>query len=127
MPLLLDTQVIIWLEKNDPQLSKKALENIFTEPVLFLSKVSVWEMAIKFKTDKLVLKQPLELFIKNFLIAYKCKIMDINLSHIYQTQQLPLHHRDPFDRLLIAQSAIEQIAIVSADKLFDQYEIERVW
>jgi len=127
MSLLLDTQVILWMEREDSRLSQKALESIFTESNLLISKVSIWEMAIKAKTGKLDLGQPVEKFVQNFMSAYKTKILDISLPHIYQTQLLPLHHRDPFDRLLIAQAATEQIPIVSSDGIFDQYEIKRIW
>ena len=127
MPLLLDTQVIIWLERKDPRLSVKTLKIILAEPELLLSQVSVWELAIKVKTGKLHLNQTLNNFVESFLSSYNAKILDISLLHIYQTQQLPLHHRDPFDRLLIAQAAVEQIPIVSSDEWFDQYEIKRVW
>ncbi len=127
MPLLLDTQIIIWLEKDDSRLSANALKNIYAETVLFVSKVSIWEMAIKFKTGKFDLGKPVDEFIKNFIASYKCKLLDISLPHIYQTQQLPLHHRDPFDRLLIAQATIEQIPIVSSDEWFDQYAVQRIW
>lgn len=127
MPLLLDTQVLIWVEKKDSPLSPKTLKIILAEPVLLVSKVSVWELAIKVKTGKLYLNQPITDFVESFLSTYDDKILDISLAHIYQTQQLPLHHRDPFDRLLIAQAAVEQIPIVSSDGWFDQYAIERIW
>lgn len=127
MPLLLDTQVLIWVEKKNTQLSPKTLKTILSEPVLLVSQVSVWELAIKVKTGKLDLGKPLDEFIENFLITYRCSLLDISLAHIYKTEQLPLHHRDPFDRLLIAQAAVEQIPIVSSDKWFDQYEIQRIW
>ena len=127
MPLLLDTQVLIWVEKKNSPLSSKTLKTILAEPVLLVSKVSVWDLAIKVKTGKLDLGKPIDEFIKNFLITYRCRLLDISLPHIYQTEKLPLHHRDPFDRLLIAQAAIEQIPIVSSDEWFDPYEIERIW
>ena len=127
MPLLLDTQVLIWVEKKDTPLSPKTLKTILSEPVLLVSKVSVWELAIKVKTGKLDLGKPIDEFVESFLSSYKAKILDISLAHIYQTEQLPLYHRDPFDRLLIAQAASERIPIVSSDEWFDQYEIKRIW
>jgi len=81
----------------------------------------------KIKTGKLALKHPLSLFIDNFKTDYSFKLLDISLSHIYQTQHLPLNHRDPFVRLLIAKSIIENIAIISSDVIFDAYGIERIW
>ena len=127
MALLLDTQIIIWLEENPANIANEVRDQILAETTAYFSKASVWEMAIKIKTGKLSLKQPLDLFIDNFQIDYKFKLLDISLQHIYQTQQLPLHHRDPFDRLLIAQSIIENIAIISSDSIFDAYGIRRIW
>lgn len=89
--------------------------------------VTIWEISIKLKIGKLKLGQPLEIYIQNFVAENNAEILNISLAHIYQTQQLPLHHCDPFDLLLIAQAAIEQIPIVSSDEWFDQYEIERIW
>jgi len=127
MLLLLDTQIVLWLERQDARLSEKALENIFTESNLLVSKASIWEIAIKAKTGKLDLDQPVEKFVQSFLSSYKAQVLDISLSYIYQTRLLPLHYRDPFDRLLIAQAVVEQIAIVSSDKLFDQYGVNRLF
>jgi PIN domain nuclease of toxin-antitoxin system len=124
---LLDTQIIIWLEENPANIANVVRDQILAETTAYFSKASVWEMAIKIKTGKLSLKQPLDLFIDNFQIDYKFKLLDISLQHIYQTQQLPLHHRDPFDRLLIAQSIIENIAVISSDVIFDAYGIRRIW
>ncbi len=127
MALLLDTQVIIWLEENPTNIDNQVRNQILAETNVFFSKASVWEMAIKIKTGKLTLKQPLSLFIDNFKTDYNFRLLDISLPHIYQTQQLPLHHRDPFDRLLIAQSIIENIAVISSDGIFDAYGIQRIW
>lgn len=127
MALLLDTQFIIWIEENPLKISSNTKAQIFADPEVYFSKASVWEMAIKIKTGKLTLKQPLSIFITNFEYDYNFKILDISLPHIYQTQALALHHRDPFDRLLIAQSIVENISIVSSDEIFDAYNINRIW
>ncbi len=127
MALLLYTEIIIWLQQNPADIANVVRDQILAETTAYFSKASVWEMAIKIKTGKLSLKQPLDLFIDNFQIDYKFKLLDISLQHIYQTQQLPLHHRDPFDRLLIAQSIIENIAVISSDVIFDAYGIRRIW
>ncbi len=92
-----------------------------------MSPASVWEIAIKINIGKLKLNVSLEKMIQNFQINYDFEILNIELSHIYQTQQLPLHHRDPFDRLIIAQSIVENIEIVSSDEVFDAYGINRIW
>ena len=127
MALLLDTQIIIWLEENPQRISDPVKDRIFSEPEVYFSKASVWEIAIKLKVGKLTLRQSLQVFIRNFEQDYQFKILDITLPHIYQTQELPLHHRDPFDRLLIAQSLTENIPVISSDEILDAYNIQRIW
>src|SRR3954465_2586234 len=112
MALLIDIQILIWLEENPEQIPEKVRDRIFTEPVIYLSQVSVWEIAIKIKIRKLILKQPLQTFVTNFLIGYSSEILNIQLPHIYKTEQLELHHKDPFDRLIIAQALVENIEII---------------
>lgn len=100
MALLLDTQILIWLEDAPERIPEKVRARIFTEPIVYLSQVSVWELAIKI--GKLTLKQPLQTFIINFLIGYRFNLLNIQLPHIYHIERLPLHHKDPFDQLIIA-------------------------
>lgn len=125
--VLLDTHTIIWLANDPKLLSVTAKAALNSESRLLLSHVSVWEMAIKIKTGKLNLKLPLKGFILKATEKHSLDFLDISLEHIYYTQTLPLYHQDPFDRLLIAQSLIENIAIISSDKIFDSYDIKRVW
>jgi len=127
MAILIDTQILIWLEENETNIPKLVLEEIATNPLVYFSKVSVWEMAIKVKTGKLSIKKRLEDFIDDLVKDYYFKFLDISLPHIYQTQQLDLHHRDPFDRLLAAQSIVENMPIISSDEIFDQYQVNRIW
>lgn len=127
MALLLDTQIIIWLEEDATKIPDNIKTRIFHDSEVYFSSVSVWEMAIKLKTEKLSLNQPLESFIKNFERDYGFFLLNISLKHIYHTQILPFHHRDPFDRLLISQSISEDIEIVSADEMFDAYLSNRLW
>lgn len=127
MALLLDTQIIIWLEENPKRISDSASKKIASEKGLIISAASIWELAIKLKTGKLSLNQALPLFIQNFQVGYGVKLYPITLNHIYETQELPLHHRDPFDRLLIAQALIEDIPVASSDAVWDLYGLNRVW
>ena len=127
MALILDTQVIIWIEENPHRISDPVKDRIFSGPEVYFCKASVWEMAIKLKTGKLTLKQSLPIFIRNFEQDYQFKILEISLPHIYQTQELPLHHRDPFDRLLVAQSLTENIPVISSDEILDAYNVNRIW
>ncbi|RYY06227.1 MAG: type II toxin-antitoxin system VapC family toxin [Sphingobacteriaceae bacterium] len=124
---LLDTQILIWLQSASVKLPKSTLDLILTEPKVYMSKASIWEIAIKVKTGKLNLNLPLNDFIVGFIKDYNCEILDITLEHIYHTLLLPLHHRDPFDRLIIAQAAIEQISIISSDQIFDEYGVNRIF
>lgn len=127
MPLLLDTQIIIWIEQDRDRIPEAIKQEIALSRETYFSAVSVWEMAIKMKTGKLVLKQTLSLFIENFKQGYKALYMPISLSHIYKTLELPLHHNDPFDRLLIAQALTEDMPIISSDSKFDAYPVKRIW
>jgi PIN domain nuclease of toxin-antitoxin system len=127
MALLLDTQILIWLENYPSNISEKTLNILLQEELVYFSDVSLWEIAIKIKTGKLQLKNSLENFINNFLIDYKFHSLPIIQKHIYQTEKLDLHHRDPFDRLLSAQSIVEDIPIISSDSIFDKYIENRIW
>jgi PIN domain nuclease of toxin-antitoxin system len=119
MQLLLDTQILIWLEAEKQKIPSEVLEKIYSSEDVYFSKVSVWEMAIKIKIKKLALQQPLFAYIHSLRNDYKFELLDISINHIYYTQQLELHHRDPFDRLLIAQSFEQNIPIISSDEIFD--------
>jgi len=124
---LLDTHTLIWMAKNDPALTKNALTILDSDHTLYLSIASVWEMSIKIKNEKLKLDYQLEKFIEIAIQKHSLNLLNISLSHIYHLQQLPLHHRDPFDRLLIAQSIVDNLPIISAETAFDDYQIKRVW
>lgn len=87
----------------------------------------MWETAIKVKTGKMQLGLPLEEFIETNVEKHVLKLLLITLPHIYYTRQLPLHHRDPFDRLLIAQSLTENIPVVSSDAVWDAYGVNGIW
>lgn len=128
MKLLLDTHTFLWFVYNSPELptpTRELLEDEATE--LLFSVASVWEMSIKATTGKLTLMDRADRFVANQLIKDDINLLPITLAHVGLVQELPLHHRDPFDRLLIAQTAVERIDIVSADSIFDQYPIRRLW
>lgn len=127
MALLLDTQTLIWIEQQPEHLSAVSRERIATETPIYYSAVSVWEMAIKLKTGKLSLPLPLPDFVTKFRRGYGASYMPIELLHIYKIQELPLHHRDPVDRMLIAQSLIENVPVISSDTAWDTYGVNRIW
>ncbi|MBP6820065.1 MAG: type II toxin-antitoxin system VapC family toxin [Acidobacteria bacterium] len=128
MKLLLDTHAFIWFVYDSPELSRKTkelLEDKQTE--LLLSIASVWEMAIKASTGKLTLMAKAGEFVANQLEKDDIQLLPITLTHLNLVETLPFHHKDPFDRLLIAQTAVEHIDIVSVDTIFDSYGIRRIW
>ncbi len=94
---------------------------------LLLSLVSVWEMQIKIQLGKLQLQNPLPEILTTQQSINGSQMLPIHLNHIWALEGLPEHHRDPFDRLLIAQAIAVQRPIVSADSMFDRYPIQRGW
>ena len=128
MNLLLDTHSFIWFVEDSPSLSAQA-RALIQEPTnaVFFSMASVWEMAIKISLGKLDLSQPFDLFIPNQLLLNDITILDITVNHTLRVATLPFHHRDPFDRLLIAQSLVERMPCVSIDSVFDAYSVDRLW
>lgn len=128
MILLMDTHTFIWYVTDNNRLSNQILELINDENnQIFLSIASLWEMGIKQGLGKLNFNLPFEIFIIQQLSVNDFTVLDIKFSHINVITTLPLHHRDPFDRMLIAQSIVENIPVLSADKIFDAYSIQRLW
>ncbi|MEA5604415.1 type II toxin-antitoxin system VapC family toxin [Nostoc sp. UHCC 0252] len=128
MRLLLDTHTFIWYVTDNSRLSNQVLEFINDENnEILLSIASLWEIAIKQNLGKLSFNQPFEIFIIQQLNLNDFRLLDIKISHVTVVATLPLHHRDPFDRILIAQSIVENIPLLSADKIFDAYPVRRVW
>jgi PIN domain nuclease of toxin-antitoxin system len=128
MNVLLDTHAFLWFVQDDPRLSHAAralIESGETRP--FLSIASLWEIAIKMSLGKLELTQPYEEFIPQQLAANGIGILNITIEHTAAVASLPFHSRDPFDRLLVVQSKIEEMTLVSADPAFDTYDVKRVW
>ena len=123
---LLDTHSFLWFVMGNPRISTKIRERIENNENL-LSIASVWEMAIKHSSGKLSFGLPFRIFIEQQLSLNSIELLSINLDHIDVIAALPFHHRDPFDRLLIAQSMVERIPILSADSAFDAYPITRLW
>jgi PIN domain nuclease of toxin-antitoxin system len=128
MKVLLDTHAFIWWVNNDPQLSQTARATIADpDNTILFSVVNAWEIIIKQGTGKLTLPEPAETYIPSRIAANQFVTLPINLSHILQVASLPDLHRDPFDRLLIAQSQTEQIPIVSIDRYVVQYPVNVIW
>ena len=127
MNLLLDTHVFLWFVAGDQRLSanaRRAMEAADAE--LFLSAASIWEMAIKSSLGRLTLPLPL-----NEYIAEKLKqgfrVLPVDWTHAAAVEKMPFHHRDPFDRLLIAQATAENLPLVSADPELRAYKVKLIW
>jgi PIN domain nuclease of toxin-antitoxin system len=128
MKLLLDTHTFLWFIMGSPNLSTTAralIEDVANEK--FLSVASLWEIAIKLSIGKLALSAPFDVLIPRQLSLNGIELLNIKIDHAAVVALLPLHHSDPFDRLLIAQSIIEKMSVVSIDAAFDAYPITRLW
>lgn len=128
MQILMDTHTLLWFTLASPKMSQKARE-LIEEPAndRFLSIVSPWEAGIKVSTGKLTLAKPVDVFFGERMRQNGFLMLPITLAHIARVATLPFHHRDPFDRLLIAQSLTEGIPLVSADTALDAYGVVRLW
>jgi PIN domain nuclease of toxin-antitoxin system len=126
--LLLDTHTFLWFAWDDRRLSPRArdlIEDGATQPIV--SAASIWEIAIKLGTGKLSLARPLDQFLDEHLDGYEMEVLPIERRHSCHVATLPLHHRDPFDRMLAAQSLVESLPLISADTVFDAYGTTRLW
>ncbi len=113
---------------DDPRLSENARVNIVgTDGLIFVSPASLWEIAIKISIGKYALPEPFALFWERQLQMNDFTILPISLSQTAKVVNLPFHHRDPFDRLIIAPSLVEEIPVLSSDVIFDSYGVERIW
>jgi PIN domain nuclease of toxin-antitoxin system len=125
---LLDTHALLWFDWGHASLSSKA-ENIIASPEneLLVSTASLWEIAIKVGNRKLQLAEPYRTYVDRVIAENDLEILTISLDHLERLTALPLHHRDPFDRLLAAQAIVEQVPILSVDSAFDAYLTTRLW
>lgn len=128
MRLLLDTHTFLWWVEDAPALSKKARQAVANpDNECLLSLVSCWEMAIKLRLGKLKLANRIERFIPEQLSVNGFRQLEIDFRHVARVATMPFHHRDPFDRLLVAQAKEEKLAIVSANAVFQKYGVKRIW
>ena len=127
MRLLLDTHALLFWANDDPALSRKASRAIASAGnECFVSAASVWEIAMKTNSGKMDARQLLETF-ESFVYENGLSALAITAHHARTAGALPLHHKDPFDRMLAAQAQLEQLTLVSTDKVFDRYGIQRLW
>jgi PIN domain nuclease of toxin-antitoxin system len=122
---LLDTHTFIWLTENDPNLPNNLREEIDFAPEVYVSIVSLWEIAIKLNLGKLALQKSYET-IETKLEASDITLLSISFSDTLKICTLPLHHRDPFDRMLISQAKSNKMIIITDDNLIQNYNIETI-
>ena len=128
MKLLLDTHAYLWFLADDPCLSATARAAIMSlDNQIFASLASAWEIALKVKLKKLTFPSPLARSFEQGCAAGAFQMLPISLAHIEKTTELDFVHRDPFDRLLVAQALVKDLAVVSRDQVFEDYGVKRVW
>ena len=128
MRLLVDTHTVLWYAFGNSALSALA-RGLIDDPanVKFLSIATPWEVGIKVSSGKLTVAKPVDVFFADQMRLLPLQLLPITLAHVARVAILPFHHRDPFDRLLIAQSLVEGIPIVSVDTKLDAYGVTRLW
>lgn len=128
MRYLLDTHTFLWWNMDDAQLSSMAKELIADgNNEIFLSAATAWEIAIKTARGRLTLPEDPTRYVSNRMNLHGFQALPVQVHHAVQVYKLPQHHADPFDRLLIAQSQIESLPLISADADIRKYGVEVIW
>lgn len=128
MKLLLDTHTFIWWDSDPNRLSRQALALLEDQKsILLLSVTSIWEMQIKSQLGKLKLNLPLAEIVESQQRTNKIEILPINQAHAFALDNLPILHKDPFDRMLIAQANVEDAVLVTGDPIIAQYQVKHAW
>lgn len=128
MKLLLDTHAFIWWDSEPDKLSSRVLALCRDQTnILLLSVASVWEMQIKLQLDKMKLALPLAEVVESQRRTNNIDVLPVTLAHVLALQNLPAYHKDPFDRLLIAQANVEGAALLSSDRIFAKYPVKLIW
>jgi PIN domain nuclease of toxin-antitoxin system len=128
MRLLLDTNVFLRMMMDDSLLSRTAKTAIADRSnEIYVSAICAWEIAIKLGIGKIQLSDPIDLFMSQGMRNAKAIELPVRTAHAIRAASLPLHHRDPFDRLLLAQAAVESLSIVTSDRQFESYGIPVIW
>jgi len=128
MKILIDTACWLWSLTDPARLNKEAID-LVADPsqVLFLSAASSWEISIKAALGKLQLPEPPGKYVPGRMAAFNIVGLPIEHTHALRVFSLPPHHRDPFDRILIAQALVENMPILTADRIFLQYKAKVIW
>ncbi len=128
MRVLVDTHVFVWWGAGDPRVSARTHSIVEDSAnTVYFSAVSGWELAIKFQLGKIQLPEEPARFVMDRVGRYGMVSLPVLMSHALLAGSLPLHHRDPFDRMLVAQAQSEGLPILSADPAFAAYDVEVIW
>lgn len=128
MRLLLETHAFLWFVTNDALLSATALD-LIADPVneVMISPATYWEVAIKVSLGKYPLSVPFEQFFTQGIEGNCFSILPLEIRHAAVLASLPMHHKDPFDRIIVSQAIAEQIPLASVDSMLDRYSVTRLW
>ncbi len=126
MKILIDTHVFLWALQNEVKLSER-VRALLPVADVWISVASLWEIIAKVQTGKLIVPTPVGVYLTAKLRANGVSVLQLTFDHVKRLEQLPPHHRDPFDRILIAQSLEEKIPVVTSDPLFVHYPVEVIW
>lgn len=128
MKYLVDTHAFLWFVFDDPRISNRA-SSMIEDPgnELWISLASIWEISIKHSLGKLRFDKPLQAFISEHILETNLRVLSIDLSHLLRVNQLAWHHRDPFDRVLVAQCKSEGLQMISQDSVFASYGLDVAW
>ena len=128
MKVLLDTHTFLWAIRADERLSSRAREIFIAgRNELLLSVASIWEILLKVQVGKIRFEEPAVGYLKRQIFKNNIRMLPILMDHVAHLESLPLHHRDPFDRILVAQSMEENLSLLSADPLMKSYSVSVLW
>lgn len=128
MNILLDTHAFLWLRSSPEKISEKLLSAYYdVNNDIFLSMASVWEIQIKQQLGKLEMALPLPRLIEEQRLSNGLQLLSIEAEHIFALADLPFHHKDPFDRLILVQAQLENLKLASADTAFAAYGADLFW
>jgi len=127
MKALLDTHTFLWAITGDKRLSRRAQELFCGPSDLWLSVASIWEILIKVQIGKLDLPLPAGPYLVKKLAQNRIETLPLSLDHVLKIERLPMHHRDPFDRVIIAQSLEENLSLITSDPIFEKYPVKLIW
>jgi PIN domain nuclease of toxin-antitoxin system len=126
MKVLIDTHVLLWGLTEEARLSP-SVRKLLPVADVWMRVASIWEIFTKVQAGKLTLPSPVGPFLTAKLASNGVSVLPVPLNHVLRIESLELHHRDPFDRVLIAQSIEEKLPLVTADPHFDRYPVELIW